>query len=249
MEVTFLGTGTAIPSAQRAPTSLLIRAAGEPLLIDTGPGILRQLARAGLYINDIEHVFYTHIHPDHIADLIPFIFASKNPDLLRTRPLKLYGGPGFAQYVEALQGACHPWGTPTTFELEVCEMGLKPVEGDGWTVRASPVVHHPSSLAYRVEAEGASVTYSGDTDECLEIIRLAKGCDLLILECAHPDERKVQGHLSPTACGRIAAAAGARALVLVHFYPVCEGQDLVTPCAKEYSGPITVAEDLLTIPV
>lgn len=249
MKVTFLGTGTAIPSAQRAPTSLLVRAAGEPLLFDTGPGILRQLVAEGLYINDVEHVFYTHTHPDHVADLIPLIFASKNPDLLRTRPLRLYGGEGFADFFRGLQEAYHPWGKATVFDIHVEEMGGEPLEGDGWSVRASPVVHHPSSVAFRIEAVGASVTFSGDTDYCAEIVRLARRSDLLVLECAHPDEKKVEGHLSPTLCGRIAAEAEVRSLALAHFYPACEGEDLLGPAAKEYPGPITLAEDLMTIDV
>ncbi len=249
MDVTFLGTGTAIPSATRAPTSLLVRAAGEPLLFDTGPGILRQLVSTGLYINDVEHVFYTHIHPDHVADLIPLIFASKNPELVRTRPLRLYGGPGFAAFVRGLQDAYHPWAEPTVFEIEVVEIGSSPLEGEGWTITTAPVLHHASSLAYRIEADGVIVTYSGDTDTCKAIVELARGSDLLILECAHPDDQKVDGHLSPTACGRIAAEAEAKALAMVHFYPACDGADLIGPVQKEYGGPVTVAEDLMTITV
>ncbi len=56
-------------------------------------------------------------------------------------------------------------------------------------------------------------------------------------------------HLSPTLCGRIAAAAEAKALALVHFYPVCEDADLIGPCKKEYGGPVTIAEDLMTLTV
>lgn len=249
MEVTFLGTGTAIPSARRAPTSLLVRAAGEPLLFDTGPGILRQLVAAGPYINDVERVFYTHVHPDHIADLIPLIFASKNPELMRTLPLRLYGGPGFAAFVRGLQDAYHPWAEPTVFDIEVTEIGPSPLEGEGWTIKVAPVVHHASSLAYRVEADGVSVTYSGDTDYCQAIVELARASDLLILECANPDEEKVDGHLSPTLCGRIAAEAEARALAMVHFYPACDEVDLIGPVGKEYGGPVTVAEDLMTLTV
>lgn len=247
MKVTFLGTGTAIPSARRAPTSLLVRASGEPLLFDTGPGVLRQLAASGLYINDVERVFYTHTHPDHVSDLIMLVFASKNPDLLRTRPLRLYGGPGFADFFRGLQAAYHPWGRETVFEIAVEELGEEPLEGDGWTLRTKPVLHHDTSIAFRIEADGVSFTFSGDTDYCPEIVELARDSDLLVLECSHPDERKVKGHLSPSLCGRIAAEAGVKALALAHFYPPCEGADLIGPCRKEYPGPVTVAEDLMTI--
>ncbi len=140
MQVTFLGTGTAIPSPHRAPTSLLVRAADEPLLFDTGPGVLRQLTAEGLYINDVEHVFYTHTHPDHVSDLILLIFAAKNPDMLRTRPLRLYGGQGFADFVRGVQAAYHPWGQPTVFPIHVEELGETAVEGEGWSVRAREVL-------------------------------------------------------------------------------------------------------------
>ena len=69
------------------------------------------------------------------------------------------------------------------------------------------------------------VTYSGDTDECPEVIDAARNAHVFVCECAFPENNKVAGHLIPSEVGRMAAAAGAKKVILTHLYPECEGED------------------------
>jgi ribonuclease BN (tRNA processing enzyme) len=69
------------------------------------------------------------------------------------------------------------------------------------------------------------------------------------LECSVPDKRKIDGHLTPAECARIAAEARCRHLVLSHFYPVFEGCDVRWCVRRFYRGPLTLARDLTTLHV
>ena len=99
------------------------------------------------------------------------------------------------------------------------------------------------AIGYRLTSKGKSVAYSGDTDMCENIVKLGRDADLLILECSVPDERKVEGHLTPTECSQIAAAANCRHLVLTHFYPVFQGYDLRRRIRRSFRGRLTLARD------
>ncbi len=107
--------------------------------------------------------------------------------------------------------------------------------------------HTDSSVSYRIEYNGKAIVYSGDTDYSGEIIKISKNADLLILECSFP--YKAEGHLTPDLCGKIAAKANAKKLVLTHFYPECELIDIKKQCSKEYNGKIVLAKDFMKINV
>jgi ribonuclease BN (tRNA processing enzyme) len=112
-------------------------------------------------------------------------------------------------------------------------------------IKSAPTNHTEGSLAYRVEAEGKALVYSGDTDESDSLVELAKGADLLVLECANPF--KVPGHLTPAEAGRLAARAGVPRLVLSHFYPPCDEVEVAALAGAEFSGEIIRAEDGLRV--
>ena len=121
---------------------------------------------------------------------------------------------------------------------------------EDFTVETAPVAHNQESIAFRITApDGRSAVYTGDTDYCETIIDLAKETDLLICECALPDKLRVQGHLTPSLAGDLAARAAVRKLVLTHFYPECEREDIEAECRKTYSGPLVLAEDLMEIEI
>jgi ribonuclease BN (tRNA processing enzyme) len=72
---------------------------------------------------------------------------------------------------------------------------------------------------------------------------------LLICESALPDALKVPGHLTPSLAGKIAAEARVGKLVLTHFYPECDYEDMAGQCRRTYGGPLVLAEDLMEIDV
>jgi ribonuclease BN (tRNA processing enzyme) len=251
MEVIILGSGTCVPSVRRAGPATCVRVDGETILIDSASGTLRQLAKAGISMDALDMIFYTHLHPDHISEFIPFVFATKySPIYKRPSPVTVLAARGFMDFYNALKSAFGQWvinEEKINIEEIPTEMPAS-MQFPPLIIKTSPVKHTPLSLAYRIESSsGESVVISGDTDYCLELTELAKGCDLLVLECAAPEHAKVEGHLIPSEAGRIAQDAGAKELLLTHFYPNCDGSDLISPCKKEYSGPVILAEDLMRL--
>ena len=95
MEITILGSGTSIPSNKRSSPSILVNIDDHSILLDTGPGSLRQLKKNNTSLNQIHTIIYSHFHIDHISDMLPFIFSSKhNPEEPRTTDLKIIGPMG-----------------------------------------------------------------------------------------------------------------------------------------------------------
>lgn len=249
MEVTVLGSGTAIPTADRASPGLHVHVADESLLLDGGTGTLHQLVRGGASLAALDRVFYTHFHPDHVGDFPHLLFALRSPEIGRQRSLWVGGPPGLRRHYELLGKLYGTWVANLPFTLELQELKPGTIDFGAWRVTARPVPHTEVSLAYRIDAEEGSLVYSGDTDYSDALIDLARGADLLILECAFPEDQKVPGHLTPSLAGEMAARAGVKRLLLTHFYPACAGHDLLTPCQKQFPGTILLAEDLMRLTV
>ena len=252
MELIVLGSGTAIPLNYRASPSMALRIGSELILFDMGPGTIRQLMKAGLSPEHIGRIFLTHFHPDHSADLVHFLFATKNPSILMKRaPFVITGACGLKPFINNLQKAYDPWLTLPSEIMGIEELDLGgPIQRDygSFEITARPTNHTPNSLAYRLKGRaGKSIVYSGDTGFSEEIVDLARGADLLILECSFPDGQDVEGHLTPSQAGRIADMAGANKLLLTHFYPECLRTDASAQCRKSYSGELILANDLMHI--
>lgn len=247
MHLTILGSGTAIPVADRFPASYLVAAPAGPLLVDCGPGALRRFAQAGGDVRDLAAVLLTHYHTDHCADLAALLFALRSPTYEGRAPLRVYGAPGLCRLVEKLTEAW-PWLAPRGYELALHEVTPGRFEVAGAQVDAVPIRHTAQSLGYRLAADGGTVAFSGDADECDELVDLARGVDVFVCEAATPDGQKLDGHLTPALAAGFAARAGCRQLVLTHFYPPCEGVDLRAQAAARFDGDVVLARDLQTLP-
>lgn len=246
-----LGSGTIVPSLERSACSVLLKIGSQRLILDTGPGTIRRLLRTNTSIFDVSYICYSHFHPDHIAELVPFLFGLKYPDSsLQKTPLVIAGGKGFKQFFNGLKEVLGDWMTPEETWLKLIEIDRSNYYFKNFELRTARTEHRPESLAYRIQLpDGRSVVYSGDTDYCENLVNLAHRTDLLLCECSTPDESKCPGHLTPSLAGTIAQKAGVKKLVLTHLYPECEKVDLIAQAGKIFTGPIVVAEDLMTFEI
>ncbi len=204
----------------------------------------------GITYLDMDLILYTHLHPDHVADLVAILFASKYGDLPREKDLLCAGGAGFKSYFEKLKSLYGSWVEPKSYQLTIKELSIDPLLYRGIKVLSKPMAHLPNSVGYRIEFEdGKSVAVSGDTDYCQNIIDLGFEVDFLILECSFPDAKKVEGHLTPSLAGRIAIESRCKRLLLTHLYPICDQFDIVNQCRQVYQGEIIVGEDLMKIQI
>ena len=250
MRVTVLGAGTAIPTPGYSPAGLYIEVGRERILLDAGAGSLQRLATLGVSFRSIDRVFLTHFHLDHCLDLLSLLFARRIPSPAMKPPLAIYGPRGLRLLHRQLNRAFKGWLGPRGYRLTLRELGNTTLRLPGYTITSRPMRHDDTgAIGYRITAAGKSLAYSGDTDTCRAVIELGREADALILECSAPDERKVEGHLTPSECGRIAAEAGCRHLVLTHFYPVFRGYDIRGRVRRHFRGRLSLARDFLSLRV
>jgi len=250
-EVCVLGSGTGIPHPRRRPPGVAVSIGRHLLLLDCGPGTLWSLAQAGLEFRDVDWLWLSHFHPDHSGDLASLLFAARSPLSGRKKPLMIGGAVGLVDFHRRLTNVYGEW-----IHLEPRRLGLREIDPSVPTslelpfgkMVALPMAHTATSLGYRLETNGGAVlAYSGDTDYCVNAVKLAQDADLFLCECSFPDALKGVGHLSPRWAGRLAREARCKDLVLTHLYPACDAVDLVAACRDEYEGRITLAEDFMRL--
>ena len=250
MELIILGSGTGQPLADRGSPALALLLGEGLVLFDMGPGTLHQLSRIGINHDKIKHIFISHFHPDHTADLIHFLFATRHAPILEKRePFMITGPQGFKDFLKKIQKPYGKWLTVPSEIMELEEIEIQKADKRGYEafdIVSQPVRHTGQSLAYRVVfPSGKNFVYSGDTGFCAQIVDLARGTDLLILECSFPDGDEVEGHLTPSQAGQIAHSAGVNRLLLVHFYPEVLASDIAKQCRRTYTGELIFGRDLL----
>lgn len=252
--MTVLGSGVTAPNQRRGEPGHHLRMDGAQLLWDGGSGTRDRMLRAGIDQYALTHVFYTHMHTDHVSEMAPLLFSLRNGKVAPPPPLlRLTGPPDFREYHAALRRVSGDgtWLDHPDMKVEVDTMLADERDFPAFRVRSLPMNHMEGrAIGYRItDAGGAVVAFSGDTGECDAIVELGRRADLLLLECSFPDEEPREGHLTPSRCARIAAAAEPEHLVLVHMYPPCEAHDLAAEVGRGWGGRVTVAEDLMRFSV
>lgn len=246
MTITLIGTGTGTPSLRRSPSCILFRLGDKNAVFDSGPGTLKDLLKLGVDYLNIDFIFYTHLHLDHVSDLSAILFAAKIPPEIRKKPLVVYGPRGLRAYYKKIKGLYGETICADSYELSMKEIEGEDICVEGFKVSARPLEHHGGGMGYRLVAPGGKVAvYTGDTDYCEAAVGLSQGADILIAECSFPDEMRMKGHMTPSSAAKLAQKAGVKKLVLVHMYPVCDRYDLLSSCKKVFGGEVVIGEDLM----
>lgn len=248
---TVLGAGSILPRAGFGCSGYALRAseAGPVTLFDCGPGSVRKLGDVGIRVEEVVRVVLSHFHTDHCLDLLALAFARRSPSLAgRTKPLEIVGPRGTADLVErgALFGGDRGWtrfADARVVEVDPHERGGRIAAGElelAWIATQ----HTEHAVAWRVRGPcGATLVYSGDTGENEDVAELARDADLFVCECSFPDDAPVARHLTPSSAARLARTAGARRLLLTHFYPELDPDEARRVAARTFEGPIDTAYD------
>lgn len=149
LDLLFLGTAGSAPTASRGTSSTLIRRGGDRLLVDCGEGTQRQLLRSDAGLTDLEHVFLTHLHADHVLGLPGMLktFALRGRDV----PIVVYGPRGTTKLLQALAVVIGR----LTYELRVIELASgDAVERDGYRLVPFSVKHGGTALGYALREDG-----------------------------------------------------------------------------------------------
>lgn len=276
--VTLLGTGSPMPSPDRAGPATLISAGeggdAEHYLVDAGRGVLMRLAAAGLGAPNLSAVLLTHLHSDHITDL---------NDVITTRwiltfeptPLTIVGPIGTKAVVDHIMASLEPdvnyriahhddlAGPP---QVDVVEVVGGPIDLPGdVSIRSAFTDHRPvePSLGFRFDHRGASVVAAGDTVPCAGLDSLCDGANALVHTVIRKDiienvplqrmKDTLDYHSSPGEAAQTAARAGIDTLVLTHYVPPIPtgdaGDDWRALAAEHFDGVIEIGDDLHRIDI
>jgi ribonuclease Z len=266
-ELLLLGTGYPRPDPERAGPATAVIVNDKIFLVDAGRGVTLRWAAANLPLKSLHAVFLTHLHSDHISGL---------PDLFNTswifgryQPLRLFGPPGTREMSDAMVAffavdikvrrdltEMQP-GAGATVEAHVVEEGVAYKDADV-TVTAFRVDHSPvqHAFGYRFDAGGKAIVISGDTCPSDNLIKHAKGADVLVHEAYLPEHfdkvdtpevaaRLTAYHTSAEEVGRAAQAADVKLLVLTHLIPGDADEGFREGAARFYKGKIVVGRDLM----
>lgn len=226
MKVRLLGTGTAEPSLERASSSYLVTTGSRNILVDIGPSVVRRLLESGYHVNDMDAILLTHFHVDHTSDLPAFLFTSNYGIRSRTKPLMIIGGRGTQRFFRDFTKV-YRWIKPANFDLTIKSLSSGTLVFDGLSIKTVSVNHNRESVAFRIEGKG-SVVFSGDTGYSRNLVEIADGADLLIVECSVPTG-KIKGHMNLEMVKKVVMAARPKRVILSHLYPEWENFRGVLP--------------------
>lgn len=220
MRLTVLGKSPAWADAGGACSGYLVEEGETAILLDCGSGVFGKL-RARIDHRDVDAVVISHLHGDHLLDLVPFAYAlTVGPAAGEgLPPPRLLAPQGAEAFFRRLTGT---WGDAEliaeAFKLEEYAAGAGVTLGD-LEVRAHPVPHiGPTHAIELIAPSGGRIVFGADGRYSDELIAAARDADLLIAEATLPDPDPDQHiHMSATEAGRLAREAGARRLVLTHI--------------------------------
>ncbi len=192
MHVQVAGCGDAFGSGGRNNACFLVEGAGTRLLLDCGPTSLPALKRLEVQPSSLDAVLVTHLHGDHFGG-IPFLFLEHRYLEKRRSPLLVAGPPGLEKRVRDLGASYYPLKAASPEGVPVHFLDLEPgvSEAVGAAVVRPFQVRHAGDqlcLGLRVEVDGRTVVYSGDTEWFDGLVEASRDADLFILECTYLDE-------------------------------------------------------------
>jgi ribonuclease BN (tRNA processing enzyme) len=237
VQLRFLGSGDAFGSGGRFNTCFHVTGPRSSFLIDCGATAMVAMRRFAVDPNTIRTVFLSHLHGDHFGGL-PFLLLDARFVSKRQVPLTIVGPPSTAERLDAAMEVFFPGSAsaPRPFGLQVVELAPGETRAiDEVTVRAFEVVH-PSgapSLSLRLEAEGKTIAYSGDTEWTEVLIEAGRSADLFVCE-AYAYDAPVKNHMDYRTLERKLGALGAKQIVLTHPSAAMLGRtDLRYPLAQD----------------
>ena len=274
-EVTLLGTGTPRPDVERFGPATLVRAGDQRLLFDAGRGVTIRLTQAGVPLRDVNAVFLTHFHSDHVNGLTDLWLTGWLPAASgqRSSAFEVYGPTGTREMMTHLELA-----HAADIRIRVADERLSRegvaidahdvaegmvYERSGVRVTAFDVDHGElikPALGYRVDFGRRSVVLSGDTRYSTNLAKYAKGADVIVHEViavadgllpSTPTAKRIfDHHTTPEQAARLFVETKPRLAVYSHV--ILGGvtpDDLVRRTRAVYDGPVVAGNDLMVIDV
>tara|TARA_B100000579_G_scaffold216219_1_gene176801 strand:- start:267 stop:1103 length:837 start_codon:yes stop_codon:yes gene_type:complete len=275
--IKLLGTGCPSPSHIRFGPSTLVQVKRNNYLFDAGSGVTQRLSEFGIKSSEIDILFITHIHSDHIVDIYQLYISGWHQG--RKKPFKIVGPLGIKNFFEhQLKAFENELEGRKKWEIRPNEEGLlyevhevkKDYIYNDEIVQITPfeVDHKPVEPAYgykiefNEEGKIKKIIISGDTRKSNNLIEHSFKADALVHEVfvgLDFDEKRMTKktiinvgnyHTFPKEVGEVAKEALVEKLILTHFVPpVFDEEKLKSEISKIYKGEIVIGKDLLSLEI
>jgi ribonuclease BN (tRNA processing enzyme) len=246
MKFVVLGSGTSVPHPQRSSPGYWLETTDGSILLDCSASAVHRMAQEKLDWANLDAIWISHFHLDHVGGLAPFLFGTKYaPETLeRRKPLRIFGAKGLSKLLQNFDEANEYNLFKQPFPVEIIEVeslekfDILPTI----TAVALKTPHTDESLALHVrDANDKTVVYTADTGYMKVLGDFAGGVDLLVMECSFFKNKPVETHLELAEALHLARYAKPKKIVLTHLYPEWDSVDLQKEAAK-FSPPCEVLE-------
>jgi ribonuclease BN (tRNA processing enzyme) len=262
VEITVLGKSPSWQDAGGACSGYLVTHEGFTLLLDCGNGVFSKLRRHIDYVG-VDAVLITHMHADHILDLVPYAYALRYAPRQQAVPVAGWSGtespcrpalhlPGGGS--ETLRRIVSCWGSADLIDgafaiREYCtadEIEIGPLQA-----RFCEVPHFVTTHAVDLSVGGTRFTFGADCRPNDALVEFARDTDMLLIEATLPRAERdgVRGHMTAREAGEHARAAAARRVVLTHYSDELDPDLIRSRAAESYGGPVDLAVEGATYAV
>lgn len=246
MKLTILGSGTGVPNGERSSSGYFVETGNARIMMDCGAGTLHALARYGLPWERMTHLFISHFHLDHIGELASLFFAFRHGrQSSRSQPLTVIGPRGLDDILSALKQlfGSNLFSPQFPVELRMLAPNERVELGNDGLLSVAKTPHTDESLAVRIDSDGQTICYTGDTGFSEDVARFFSKTDLLVSECSFKMRREGVPHLSVEEVGKMADLAEASRLVVTHFYFEVNEAQLEKEIEEHYPGEVLIGRD------
>jgi ribonuclease BN (tRNA processing enzyme) len=255
MKLTILGSGTFMPEIERAGPSYLLEVGNMNFILDFGRGTIDRLLKKKFNLYDVDKIFITHTHIDHLVDLFAYIqFVWDNPEKIKFKNnvIEVYGPKGFKKSMENLFKSIQYDKHVYYKRIKLIDLSNKQLVKIGKiNIQAFSVKHSEirNCLGYRITDGKKIFCYSGDTSKCNALIDLCKNADIALVEADLPKKWKLSHvHMDGNDAGEIANKAKVKKLILTHIADHYL-KDVLKDLRKTYKGPAKIARDLMEVKI
>ena len=237
MELIVLGKYGPFPSKEGACSGYLVRQGNINLLMDCGSGVLSRL-QDYIGINDISAIFLSHMHGDHMADMLVLRYALAQYQARGEArlPLRVFAPQHPAEELKAIADS-------TVFEI----IGLPVLQSfmvGELELTFCPMTHPVPCSAVRVAQGEKTLVYTGDTNSNSELAGFAKGADVLLCDAAflQKEANRPLPHLTAKEAGCIAGEAGVGRLICTHMSPLTKEEDILAEACAQFANTVVAQE-------
>jgi len=274
VDLQILGSGGPFGAGKRASSGYLVWIDGVArVMVDAGGGTFLRFHEAEAAVETLDILAISHLHPDHSSE-IPALFWAQGASTPIAGPSGTDSLPSISEFMISMfqseQAAFRVLGTLRESDImEIDASGRSPtivLENDDYVLRGIGVPHGTTpTIGYRIDVGNRSIAFASDqTGTNEEFTRLIQGVDILIAHFAASESAEgvpAGLHAKPSVWARMAQEANVSQLVLSHLsytvenhdrYDDLTGSDLngnIDIVRETYSGPITIASDLMCIPL